>query len=303
MSRREGASGGAATAPDGGSADAATAAAFADSWLHCFADRPYSREQFADWIAPLTERDLAGRSICELGCGSGGLLVYAAEAAAGGRVVGVELGDSIAAAERLLAGSGATLERADLVDYARRHAGEFEVVYCIGVLHHLERPREGFLAVVRATAPGGRFHCWVYGHEGNAAVRWLVEPLRRVASRLPWRLNKWGIALPLAVPFFLASRLASRLGERAARRLPLGAYLRWIGRREFAFHHHVAFDQLVTPRTAYLRRGEIQGWLDGLGDAVEGTYLLERNGNSWKFGGRRRSGGAADRGASGGAPA
>ena len=276
------------TGRSGGSADARTAAAFSDSWLHCFADRPYTREQFEEWIAPLSAADLAGRSICELGCGSGGLLRYAAELATGGRVVGVELGDSIAAAERNLAGSGATLERADLVEFARRHPDEFEIVYCIGVLHHLENPRAGFDAVVRATAPGGRLHCWVYGHEGNAVVRWLVDPLRRLTSRLPWWLNKWAVALPLAVPFFVASRLATTLGEGAARRLPLGRYLLWIGRREFAFHHHVAFDQLVAPRTRYVRRAEIERWLAERAPEVESTYVLSRHGNSWKFGGRKR---------------
>ena len=35
-------------------------------------------------------------------------------------------------------------------------------------------------AVLANTRPGGRFHCCVYGHEGNALVRWLVEPVRNV---------------------------------------------------------------------------------------------------------------------------
>jgi SAM-dependent methyltransferase len=277
----------AAAAPN----DVATAAAFAGSWLHCFAASPYTREQFLDWIAPLSPADLAGRTICELGCGSGGLLRHAAELAAGGSVTGVELGDSIAAAERHLAEAGVTNARCvrdDLVGFAARHPEAFDVVYCIGVLHHMERPREGFAAVVRATAPGGAFHCWVYGHEGNGIVRWVVDPLRRVASHLPWWLNKYGVALPLALPFFAASRTVRVLGRRWATRLPLGEYLWWIGEREFAFHHHVAFDQLVTPRTRYFRRSEVEAWLAEHRDEVVDPYVLSRNGNSWKVGGRKR---------------
>ena len=46
--------------------------------------------------------------------------------------------------------------------------------------------------------------------------------------------------------------------EKPARRLPLGSYSLWIGRRGLGFFRHVAFDQLVTPRTVYIERGEVE---------------------------------------------
>ena len=199
-------------------------------------------------------------------------------------------GGSVESARRNLAASGATnwsVERADLEGFS---SAGYDVVYSIGVLHHLAAPRRGFQAVLRNTRPGGRFHCWVYAREGNALVRWLVDPLRLAASRLPWWLTKYGLATPLVVPYYLyAKALAAAPPREWMRALPLYEYSLWIARREFAFFRHVAFDQLVTPRTVYLDRATIEAWLAGEPCIAPGsTYIVMRNGNSWKFGGRRR---------------
>ena len=205
---------------------------------------------------------------------------------------GVDLGDSVISARRNMAVVTAVpwqVVQADLMSY---QSDGFDVVYCIGVLHHLADPAGGFQAVLRNTAPGGRLHCWVYAREGNGVVRWLVDPLRRVVSRLPWRVTKYGAALPLAVLLFAAAKLCGALpAGRWVDRLPMAPYLRWISRSSFRFHFHVAFDQLVTPRTRYIRREEIESWLHSASEQlVPGSvYIMMRNGNSWKFGGRRRT--------------
>ena len=273
------------------SEDSQTAAAFATSWQNCYSASPYTRQQYLDWIHPLTPEDLRGRSICELGCGHGGLLLYTASYADEGKVTGVDLGDSVQAAVANFEQAGlrnTTFVKSDIQQYSRDHQGAFDVVYCIGVLHHMKSPQDGFRSVVRATAPGGRFHCWVYGYEGTAIVRWLVEPIRAAACHLPWWFNKYGVALPLTIPFFAASKLANATRDlRATDALPMVDYFRHIGEREFQFHHHVAFDQLVTPQTTFIRRDEIDRWLREEGDRIQDTYIIRRNGNSWKFGGRK----------------
>lgn len=256
--------------------DARTADAFASSWNRV--GGVYSREQVLEWLAPLTEADLAGRDVLELGFGNGSLLAHVA-AAQPRRLAGIELGDTVEQTRRIV-GDAAELHRGDLTTAS---LGAFDVVYCIGVLHHLKDPRAGFESVLRHTKAGGRFHCWVYAHEGNGIIRWLVDPLRRIASRLPWWLTKYGLALPLVTPYFLYAKAMRHVPF--TRRLPLGAYTLWIAREPFRFFHHVAFDQLVTPQTAYLRRSTIEEWL---GDRRVGeSYIRFRNRNSWIFGGTR----------------
>lgn len=267
------------------SADLETAQAFASSWNHLPSGSVYTSAQFADWMAPLQPTDLAGREVLELGCGNASLLVHACGWGPA-RTVGVDLGDSVQTARSNLARFPfARVEQADLISY--RSQG-FDVAYCIGVLHHLKQPRAGFESVVANTRPGGRFHCWVYAREGNALVRLIVEPLRRITSRLPWWFTKHLVATPLVAPYFVYAKLLRAFGQRAPRWLPLRDYSLWIAAREFAFFRHVAFDQLVTPQTAYLSRAELEDWLATTPGIEPGsTYLILRNGNGWKFGGRR----------------
>lgn len=269
--------------------DLKTAEAFQQSWNRVGV--VYSRDQFLEWFHPLTPDDLKDKELLELGFGNGSLLVHAASAAPK-RLAGVDLGDTIETARKLLAAFGfgdVELYRGDL---ARIDLGAFDITYCIGVLHHLNDPDEGFASVLRHTKPGGRFHCWVYAREGNLIIRLFVEPLRRVTCRLPWRITKYVVALPLVVPYFLVVKILNAIGafrrDGVARRLPLFEYSRWISTRPFSFFHHVAFDQLVTPQTRYLSRKEIEDWLNSPLVDPDSVYLFFRNGNSWKFGGRRK---------------
>jgi SAM-dependent methyltransferase len=172
-------------------------------------------------------------------------------------------------------------------DLTAASLGEFDFVYCIGVLHHLREPEAGLDSVLRHTKPDGRFHCWVYAKEGNALIRLIVDPVRRIASRLPWWITKFAIALPLVTPYYVAAKLLRHV-PAVTRRLPLGAYTLWIAGEPFRFFHHVAFDQLVTPQTVYLERARIERWLEDARIDRSSVYIIQRNGNSWKFGGRRR---------------
>jgi SAM-dependent methyltransferase len=162
----------------------------------------------------------------------------------------------------------------------------FDLVYCIGVLHHLKDPKSGFDAVLRNVSPGGKFHCWVYAWEGNLVIRMFVEPIRRIASKLPWWTTKYLIATPLVFPYFIYAKLLSALSfTNLFCKFPLYLYSLWIAKREFSFFRHVAFDQLVTPQTVYVKRETINSWMRGSNRIVpESTYIIMRNGNSWKFG-------------------
>jgi hypothetical protein len=111
-----------------------------------------------------------------------------------------------------------------------------------------------------------------------------------LSSRLPWWFTKYGLALPLVVPYFVYAKALCRLAPRGLRPiLPLYHYSLWIAEREFRFFHHVAFDQLVSPTTAYIPRSQIDAWLSDPGIEPGSGCVVFRNGNSWKFGGLRRS--------------
>jgi SAM-dependent methyltransferase len=268
------------------SVDTATAEAFATSWNNLPGGSVYTTSQFEDWFTPLTEEDVESKSVLELGCGNGSLLVHMARWNPA-HLVGVDLGSSVSSARKNMEATGFPdyeIVKSDLTTFK---SDGFDVVYSIGVLHHLRDPAKGFASVIANTKPGGHFHCWVYAREGNAVIRYFVEPIRKIASRLPWWATKYLIATPLAVPYYFYAKLLSTFRRvPVLQKAPLYAYSLWIAEREFLFFRHVAFDQLVTPQTVYIDRPTIESWLKHPAIEPESSYIIFRNGNSWKFGGR-----------------
>ncbi|MEK7581228.1 MAG: class I SAM-dependent methyltransferase [Patescibacteria group bacterium] len=271
------------------SIDKATAKAFAGSWNNLPTGSIYSKDQFEDWMAPITKKDVYGKKILELGCGNASLMMHLVRWSPK-YICGVDLGDSVESGNKnmkTLSFKNWLIEQADLTSYK---SDGFALVYCIGVLHHLKNPKYGFDSVIRNVKPGGRFHCWVYGKDGNELVIIIVDPLRKIVAHLPWWVTKYLIATPLAIPFYLYANFISKLKHLIfIKNLPLYQYCLWISRREFSFFRHVVFDQLVTPQTTYFDKKTIESWLSNNSRVDQKyAYIINRNGNSWKFGGRVR---------------
>ncbi len=269
------------------STDHETANRFASSWNNLPQGSVYTAAQFEEWMYPLTKEYVENKRVLELGCGNASLMVHMASWKPR-YLEGVDLGDSVLSAYKNMShyvDQKYAIYQTDLTEYISKG---FDVVYCIGVLHHLKDPFKGFQSVVRNVSAGGAFHCWVYAQEGNATIRMFVDPVRMIASRLPWFISKYCLALPLVIPFFIYAHIVSRFKNNPiVKKLPLFEYAVWIVQREFSFFHHVAFDQLVTPQTRYIPKAAIEKWLGSIAAIdLKSTYIIKRNGNSWKFGGR-----------------
>jgi SAM-dependent methyltransferase len=275
--------------------DLATAEAFAKSWNRAGQGSVYSREQFTRWLEPIDVTELRGKEVLELGFGNGSLLYHMGHVAAPKRLVGVELGDTLEQTRRNLADLPPGMLELHRGDMTAIDLGKFDLVYCIGVIHHLQFPDKGVDAVLRHVKPGARFHCWVYAREGNGIIVSFVDPLRRITSALPWWFTKYCVALPLVVPYFFYAKALAALARltglvaRAKRLFPMYDYSVWIAKRPFPFFHHVAFDQLVTPRTTYIKRAKVDEWLRDARIEPGSVYTIYWNSNSWKFGGKLKS--------------
>ena len=256
----------------------ATIARFGRQWKEYKERLLEYRPAFLDWMKPIGEADLADQVVLDGGCGMGRFTELAA--AMGARaVVGVDLSESVEVAHQFARERGNLhVVQADLLDLPFRPA--FDLVYTLGVLHHLPSGEDGFRSLVGCVRPGGRIHIWVYGHEGNEWLLRFVDPVRRaVTSRLPHpalRVLAWLLALPLHGVLAALYRRADRLPFP----LPYAAYFKWLAGFPFRHTHQVVHDHLGAPIAHYYKREEIAAWFQRA--RLADVTLTPRNANSWR---------------------
>jgi SAM-dependent methyltransferase len=262
-------------------AEKATAEAFGYEWTHYSKLTDADRKEFLGWISPLTPDDFQDRVVLDAGCGKGRHVFLAAQFKAR-TVVGVDLSNAVEAAYRNTRGlPNAHIVQAGIGCLPFAHT--FDLVYSIGVLHHLPVPGKGFLALAQHVRPGGRISAWVYGKEGNLWIEKMVDPVRRnLTSRLPKPVTRFLSFFP-ALALYAALKIAYRPATRIPwlkRLLPYSGYLCSISDYSFAENFWNVFDQLVAPTAFYHTREEVVGWFKAAnaGDVV----IQQHNGNSWR---------------------
>ncbi len=64
--------------------------------------------------------------------------------------------------------------------------GAFDIVFSIGVIHHLADPQAALRQMTKAAKLGGKVMIWVYGYENNEwIVRWFDPWRKLIFARLP----------------------------------------------------------------------------------------------------------------------
>ena len=250
-----------------------TADQFGYEWARYSEILAEHKGQFLTWISPLTPRELAGRSILDVGCGSGRNSYWAARCGAA-HIMACDVDErTLGAARRNLAGfSNVEVVRCSTYELPWRH--RFDLVMSIGVVHHLDDPRRAVERLVEAARPGGTILIWVYGREGNEWLLRFLGPLRAVTTRLPARLTD-ALALAFSAPLFLFLRAFPQ-------RHP---YFQTMKQWRFGHVHQVVFDQLLPRIAHYWTRDQAIGLFDGLPITdVTATY---KNQNSWTVRARR----------------
>ena len=238
------------------------------------------REQFLDWLAPLTPEHFHGHIVLDAGCGMGRLTEVAASFGPEA-LIGVDLSGAVEVAwHRLRGRSNVHLMQADVFNLPFRQGkdGPFDLAYATGVLHHLDEPREGFHKLAEHLKPGGRIHGWLYGKEGNAWIEHLVDPVRRgVTSRLPRQVLSM-LSTAMSVPLHTVARSIST--TPALQSMPYSSYLKWLGRYNFRHTTQVVFDHLGPPVSYYFSREELEAWFD---ETLRLLDISHRNQNSWRI--------------------
>jgi SAM-dependent methyltransferase len=95
-----------------------------------------------------------GERVIELGCGAGAVLRFLGDV----RYLGIDENPAQIARARRLNGSHGTFAAGDFMKAAEQHSGTFDLVLCLGFLHHLgDRRAEELLSLAHdLLVPGGR---------------------------------------------------------------------------------------------------------------------------------------------------
>lgn len=227
---------------------------FGYEWDNYDSNVPEYENKFRGWIAPLGPGDFRGKDVLDVGCGMGRNSYWALSYDAKSLTAIDADVRSVAAARRTLAEfKNAHVELSSIYDFNAQE--QFDIVFCIGVLHHLEDPRDALVRMVAALRPGGTLAVWVYGYEGNEWIVRFVDPVRKhITSKLPLPLVHF-LTYFCSVPLYLFVRLF---------RGP-SAYLEQLSRTPFWYIHTTVFDQLIPSVAHYWKKGEVETLFSGLG--------------------------------------
>ena len=121
--------------------------------------------------------------ILDAGCGTGVGTEYLVHLNPQASVVGIDLsGGALDVARERCRRSGASrVEFHHLSLYnADQLTGQFDLINCVGVLHHLPDPIRGIQALAPKLAPGGLMHIFVYAELG----RWEIQLMQKAIALL-----------------------------------------------------------------------------------------------------------------------
>ena len=121
--------------------------------------------------------------ILDAGCGTGVGTEYLVHLNPQASVVGIDLssGALAVATERCRRSGAFRVEFHHLSLYdAEQLDGEFDLINCVGVLHHLPDPIRGIQSLAPKLAPGGLMHIFVYAELG----RWEIQLMQKAIALL-----------------------------------------------------------------------------------------------------------------------
>jgi 2-polyprenyl-3-methyl-5-hydroxy-6-metoxy-1,4-benzoquinol methylase len=241
---------------------------FGYEWAKYSTILPESREQLERWLGSTGLDSSRGKTILDVGCGMGRNPYWMAKAGAAA-VMAVDVDDqSLAAARKNLVGlENVRVEKVSVYDLEPKRTGMFDRVTCIGVLHHLEAPREALARMWSCVAPGGDLVLWCYGKEGNRLLLPMILAFRQLGSRLPVRVTH-AIAKVTTAAIWPALHL---IPWRTA-------YYRNLRTLSFGNVESIVFDQMLPRISHYWSRAEMEGLVDPLGGRARVEFV---QGNSW----------------------
>lgn len=242
-------------------------------WVHFEDNVPFL---FFDWIWPRTLDDFRGRQVFDAGCGPGHHIQLVAPVAS--HVTGMDLNTNDIAADKLAAFQNVTVLEGDIAHHQPQHA--YDVVYCIGVIHHTDDPDLTFANLKKMCHKGSLLIIWCYAQEGNQLMWRFVEPMRKTFLRARRRHVIRTLAQLMTLSLY---PLVYSVYLMPLRSLPYYEYFENF--RKLGFRRNVlnVFDKLNAPQTQFISRSRVEKWFNP--QEFEDISITPYKGVSWRASG------------------
>lgn len=245
-----------------------TGKSFAEEWQFFSKNLPDYDEIAKAYFDLLAPEHMAGMTL-DAGCGMGR---WARHVAGQGRaLVAVDLSSAVdVAATSLREAPNAHVIQADIHRLPFR-SDTFDLIYSLGVLHHVPKPEAGLRALTVHLKPGGRLLAYFYYALDNRPRHFhlllpLVTACRALISNLHHRLARWVcyvIAVMIYWPLVQIGNLLHAVGLRKiARQIPL--YEFYTG-KSFGVLFNDSVDRFATSLEFRFSRDEIRSMCARIG--------------------------------------
>lgn len=238
---------------------------------------------FLDWIKPLALDDFTDKDVLEAGCGGGQHSQFVSEKAR--HLTSIDLNTTDLARQRNKDAKNIDFKEDDIAKMDLKK--QFDIVFCIGVIHHTDNPTLTFDNLYRHVKPGGRIIIWTYSSEGNFLVEYGVEPVRKVFLR---KMSRRSLK-------FLSSAITAALYPivHTIYRAPFLSFLPYFDYfrnfRKMTFNRNVlnVFDKLNAPQTHFTTLDMARQWMSEDRFEPESIAILPYAGVSYSLSGIKRA--------------
>ncbi|MBN1823314.1 MAG: methyltransferase domain-containing protein [Endomicrobiales bacterium] len=158
----------------------------------------------------------------------------------------------------------------------------FDIIYCIGVIHHLPSPNEGVQHLACFLKPGAALFLWVYGHSG---IKYPLKAIRVVTRRIPFGWSR-GLSYLFGTALYLFNVLYRALRKlpgfsKAAECVPFNQY----ADRSWAGVCWICQDHITVPIINFFKKGDVESFAKETSlKQIDITCRYPgRMGRSWRF--------------------
>jgi SAM-dependent methyltransferase len=241
--------------------------------IHGDLDEDYwtSDEMFRDHFPKDFDlNSITDRVVCEVGSGSGRIINMIARYKPK-KIIAVEPSEALS---KLVANtknvSNLMIEN---VKGDKFKSTNIDIIFCLGVLHHIPDADSVVRHIYNQLKPGGIFVCWVYGKENQESYVFLQNVLRKITKVIPdFLLNYFSafLALLLSINCILFKKF----------NYPMKRYFENnFMKCNFKMRKYIIFDQLNPTYSKYYSKNEIESLVLLAGFKILST--THRHGYSW----------------------